>query len=48
MTEEQKKSELAFLERKWQEETRKIKKYRLMLKGAEDRRTEIEEKIRNL
>lgn len=48
MSEEMKKDELAFLERKWQEETRKIKKYRLMLKGAEERRAEIEKKIREL
>lgn len=48
MTGEMRKAELAYLEQRWQEEMRKIKKYRLMLKGAEERRAEIEEKIRNL
>lgn len=48
MTEKQKKAELARLESEWQKEYRKIRKYRLLLKGAEDRRAEIEKKIREL
>lgn len=48
MTENQKKAELAKLEKEWAKEYRKIKKYRLLLKGAEDRKKELEEKIKNL
>lgn len=48
MTEEAKKAKLLFLNKKWQEETRKIKKYQLLLKGAEERRAEIEEEIKKL
>lgn len=48
MTEEMKKAELEYLNEKWREENRKVKKYRLMLKGAEERRAEIEKKIKEL
>lgn len=48
MTENQKKAELARLEKEWQKEYKKVRKYRLLLKGAEERRTELEKKIREL
>ena len=47
-TEEMRKAELARLESQWQEETRKIKKYRFLLKGAQERRAEIEKAIRKV
>lgn len=47
-TEKERKAELARLERKWQEETRKIKKYQFLLKGAQDRRRDIEDAIRKV
>lgn len=48
MVSDVKKLERAYLEQKLQEENRKIKKYQLLLKGAEDRRKEIERKMREL
>ncbi len=48
MSEETRKAELAWLEQRWQEEHRKIKKYRLLLKGAQERLEEIEKKIQKL
>lgn len=48
MTEEMRKVELARLEQQWRDEYRKVKKYRLLLEGAQERKKEIEEKIKNL
>lgn len=48
MTEEAKKEILTTLEAQWQEERRKIKRYRFLLKGAEERKVEIEKQIKNL
>ena len=48
MTEEARKAKYILLEKKWEEETRKIKKYRLLLKGAQERRAEIEKEIKKL
>lgn len=48
MTENQKKAELARLEKEWQKEYRKVRKYRLLMEGAQGRQREIEEKIKNL
>lgn len=48
MTDQQKKWELDRLESQWREERRKVKKYRLLMQGAQERQKEIEEKIRNL
>lgn len=48
VTEEMRKAELARLELQWQEENRKIKKYNFLLKAAQDRRREIEDRIKKV
>ena len=48
MTEEKRKAELARLEKLWQDETRKIKRYAFLLEGARERRSEIEKAIRKV
>lgn len=48
MTEEMKERELARLEAKWAEERKKVRKYRFLMEGAQERMKEIEEQIKNL
>lgn len=48
MTEEAKKRELARLETKWAEERKKVRKYRFLMEGAQERMREIEQQIKNL
>lgn len=48
MTEREAKAMLFDLELAWQEEYRKIKKYRLLMQGAQKRLTEIEKKIKEI
>lgn len=48
MTEARKKERLAQLERQWEENRKKIKRYKAYLDGLTQRQKEIEEEIKNL
>lgn len=48
LIEEQEKINLAFLELDRQKELRKIKRYRLLMQGAQKRLAEIEKKIEEI
>lgn len=48
MLEEQKNIELACLKKDWQKEYHKVKRYRLLMKGAQKRLAEIEKKIKEI
>ena len=48
MTEQERKERLAHLEEQWKKEVRNCKKYRFLLRGAEQRKAEIEKAIREI
>lgn len=48
MTDQEAKEKLALLEKEWVKAYRRCKKYRLLLKGAEEYKDEIEKAIQEL